>query len=92
MKALIEKSTGKTLGFWPNNQEAAVDFFDERLHEWDDNAPDDVVIEQVELYVKVGSEYTKGEKIDEKAALKAEILAEAALSVDAKIAESKVKP
>jgi hypothetical protein len=87
MKALIEKSTGKTLGLWPNNQDVEVELFDERLHEWDENAPDDVVVEEVELYTKSGAEYVKGEKVDEKALLKAEILAEVSVSVDAKISE-----
>lgn len=99
MRSLIERSTGKIIGLWPSGQQATISvynesgalvpFFDKALHEWDENAPDDLVIDDVALYTKSGSEYTKGERVDEKEALKAEILAEVSLSVDSKIEASK---
>ncbi len=99
MRALIERSTGKIIGLWPTGQQATISvynesgklvpFFDPALHEWDENAPDDLSIDDVLLYTKSGSEYVKAAKVDEREALKAEILSEVSLSVDSKIEASK---
>lgn len=86
MRTLIVKATGEVLGAWPSGQQALMSTFDEALHEWDENAPEDLVIDDAALYTKSGGEYVKAAKPDENAELKAEIISE----VDAKILASKV--
>lgn len=85
MRALIVKATGEVLGIWRNGQQVTMSTYDKNIHEWDENAPNDLVIDDVALYTKSGSAYVKGAKVDEGAALKAEILSE----VDTKILVSK---
>ena len=64
MKALIEKSTGKVIGAWPDFVEVSVSGVSDETHEWVDDLPE-TPIEEVTLYTRVkAGEYVKSETVD----------------------------